>query len=118
MSQQDIWELWAAIDELKTERTKQVERIAKLTKSLARLRASIKRAKAQERAICDKAEQTVREEAATLIQVLDDACRAKIDELAAQGSRLDTRADTRDDFEDEVRQLLGLGPREAWPAHG
>lgn len=71
MTQQDIWDLWAAIEELKTKLKTKDEQITKLTKSLARLRASIKRAKVQERAVCDKAEQQTREEMGALMQVLE-----------------------------------------------
>jgi peptidoglycan hydrolase CwlO-like protein len=47
MSQQDIWDLWAAIEDIRTKAKAQDERIDKLTKSLRRLRADIKRARAQ-----------------------------------------------------------------------
>ena len=112
MTGQDSWDLWVAIEEIKAKAETKDEQVDKLTKSLARLRAGIKRAKAQEREICDKADQKARKEILSFARIQGGQLQEGIDKLVAQNGGHNMRLEMLGRFEDEVRELLGLGPRE------
>ncbi len=115
MTGQDSWDLWVAIEEIKAKAETKDEQVNKLTKSLRRLRADIKRAKAQERAICDTAEQKVRKDILAFAQEQGQHFQEGIDKLVAQNGGHNMRFEMLGRFEDEVRDLLGLGSREKAP---
>ena len=115
MTGQDSWDLWVAIEEIKAKAETKDEQVNKLTKSLRRLRADIKRAKAQERAICDTAEKQARKDIVDFVRVQGQHLEGKIEKLVAQNGGHTMRLEMLGRFEDETRQLLGLGPREKAP---
>ncbi len=115
MTGQDSWDLWKAIEDLREKLETKDEQIIKLTRSLARLRADIKRAKAQERTICDKAEKQARKDIVDFVRVQGQHLEGKIEKLVAQNGGHTMRLEMLGRFEDETRQLLGLGPREKAP---
>ncbi len=115
MTGQDSWDLWKAIEDLQEKGKAKDEQITRLTKSLARLRVAIKRAKAQEHEVCDKADQKARKDILAFVQEQGKHFEGKIGDLVAQGGDHNMRLEMLGRFEDETRQLLGLGPREKAP---